>query len=62
MEKDEVDKILEPFYRIDKARSRKEGGAGLGLSLVREILLKHNMEFKIDSKLGVGTRMIIKYE
>lgn len=62
MEKEEVDKILEPFYRIDKSRSRKEGGAGLGLSLVREILLKHNMEFKIDSKLGVGTRIIITYE
>ena len=62
MEKEEVDKISEPFYRIDKSRSRKEGGAGLGLSLVREILLKHNMEFKIDSKLGVGTRIIITYE
>ena len=62
MEKVEVDKITEPFYRIDKGRSRKEGGAGLGLSLVREILLKHNMELKIESKLGVGTRMIIKYE
>lgn len=62
MEKTEVDKILEPFYRIDKGRSRKEGGAGLGLSLVKEILLKHNMELKIESSLGVGTKMIIIYE
>lgn len=58
---DEQDKILEPFYMIDKSRSRKSGGAGLGLALIAEIAQKHNMTLKIDSKIGVGTRMILQF-
>ncbi len=40
--KDLLDKIFEPFYRVDKARSREIGGNGLGLSIAKEIVEKHN--------------------
>ncbi|MFD3158357.1 ATP-binding protein [Haloimpatiens sp. FM7330] len=55
MEEEEINKILEPFYRIDKSRSRKEGGVGLGLALCSEIVKKHNAQLKIQSKINEGT-------
>lgn len=58
---DEQDKILEPFYMIDKSRSRKNGGAGLGLALTAIIVKKHHMILKIDSEPGKGTRMILQF-
>lgn len=62
MQKEQIDKIIEPFYRVDKSRSRKEGGVGLGLALCNEIIKRHNAELKIDSKINVGTivRIIFK--
>ena len=44
---------------VDKSRSRKEGGAGLGMSLVNAIMREHGFEFSIESELGKGTRMIV---
>ena len=52
---DEIGYIFEPFYRIIKSRSRKTGGAGLGLSIVKMITEKHNWEITVDSELGVGS-------
>ena len=49
---EELEQIFEPFYRVNKSRSRKEGGAGLGLSIVKTIVEKHGWEISIDSKLG----------
>lgn len=57
--KDELSKITEPFYMIDKARTRKAGGAGLGLALCKNIANIHNCEFKIDSVLNKGTTVTI---
>ena len=57
--KDNISKILEPFYRVDKNRSRKNGGAGLGLSLVLRIMELHNGELKIESEEGKGSKFIL---
>ena len=55
----ELGKITEPFYMIDKARSRKAGGAGLGLALCKRIAEIHQADFEIYSKLGAGTTVKI---
>lgn len=47
--------ITKPFYRVDKSRSRKTGGAGLGLSICNNIVLLHQGELKISSSPGKGT-------
>ena len=41
------EKIFDPFYRVDKSRSRAMGGAGLGLALVSEIARQHNGQVKV---------------
>lgn len=51
----DINRITERFYRVDKARSRKTGGSGLGLSIVKHVLTHHNSSLKIVSALGVGS-------
>ena len=51
----DVPRLTEPFYRVDKARSRKSGGAGLGLALCRMIAQAHGGQLQLDSKEGRGT-------
>ena len=46
---------------VDKSRSRKSGGAGLGLALVTTILKKHSCVLDIESEVGKGTRMILQF-
>lgn len=48
-------RLTERFYRVDKARSRKTGGSGLGLSIVKHVLNHHNTHLDIDSKEGRGS-------
>lgn len=59
--KEDIDRICDEFYMVDKSRSRKEGGAGLGMSLVAAILKEHEAELTIESELGVGTKMIVTF-
>ncbi len=49
--------IMEPFYRVDKARSRKHGGVGLGAALCKQIVLKHQATIHYESKVEEGTRV-----
>ncbi len=55
--KDELKKITEAFYMVDKSRSRKSGGAGLGLTLASKIIELHGGKLKIQSEVDVGTCM-----
>lgn len=61
MDKEEIEKVIEPFYRVDKSRSRKEGGVGLGLALSNEVIKRHNAKLKIESKLKKGTTIKIVF-
>ena len=54
--------VKEAFYRVDKSRSRKEGGNGLGLALCEQIAKKHHAELMIESKLGEGTSVKIIFD
>lgn len=56
-----ISHITDAFYMVDKSRSRKEGGAGLGLSLASLIFKNHNADFHIDSKLGEGTCITLTF-
>ena len=51
--------IFKRFYRVDKARSRDTGGSGLGLSITKNVLLKHGGSIKVDSQEGKGSKFII---
>lgn len=59
--KEQIAKIVEPFYRIDKARSRKNGGAGLGLSIVTRVMQLHRGQLKIISEIGKGSSFILEF-
>ncbi len=59
MEQEEVSKIMDAFYRVDKGRSRAEGGVGLGLSIVQVIITKLKGRIHIETKKGEGTRVMI---
>ncbi|MCH5344543.1 MAG: HAMP domain-containing histidine kinase [Acetatifactor sp.] len=52
---EEVFHITEPFYMVDKSRSKKHGGVGLGLALAEKIVKEHNARLEIESTFGVGT-------
>jgi signal transduction histidine kinase len=52
---DELPFIFEPFYRVDKSRSKRTGGYGLGLNLCKTIMEAHGGRIEVDSKPGRGT-------
>lgn len=57
--KEELGKIEEAFYRVDKSRSRLEGGFGLGLSVCSQIMMMHQGEMLFESEVGKGTKVSV---
>lgn len=57
---EEINKIMEPFYMVDKSRARSQGGAGLGLALCKKITQIHNGEIQITSEPGKGTSVMLR--
>ncbi|MBQ8960415.1 MAG: HAMP domain-containing histidine kinase [Ruminococcus sp.] len=55
MSQEAVEKVFQPFYMVDKSRSRKAGGAGLGLALCEKIASVHGAELSVTSEIGKGT-------
>ncbi|MEO5989370.1 MAG: ATP-binding protein [Candidatus Eisenbacteria bacterium] len=52
---EDIPRIFERFYRVDKARSREKGGTGLGLSIVKHVVALHGGEVSVSSRLGEGS-------
>lgn len=60
--KEHIERVTEDFYMVDKSRSRKNGGTGIGLSLCKKILELHNSKINIESKENIGTRVYFELE
>lgn len=60
--KEEIERVTEAFYMVDKARSRKEGGCGLGLALCVRIASLHGAHLEIESELGQGTQISVIFD
>lgn len=54
-------RIFERFYRVDKSHSKEVGGTGLGLSIVKHAAKLHNAKLEVDSVVGEGTLMVVKF-
>ena len=57
---DEIGKIFERFYRVDKARSRETGGTGLGLAICKDIVQLHHGVIRVSSDFGVGSTFVVR--
>ncbi|WP_286164505.1 phosphate regulon sensor histidine kinase PhoR [Azoarcus sp. DN11] len=58
---EDIPRLTERFYRVDRGRSRETGGTGLGLAIVKHILSRHQAELRIASELGKGSRFSVRF-
>jgi two-component system, OmpR family, phosphate regulon sensor histidine kinase PhoR len=56
IEKQNISRLFERFYRVDKSGARSEGGSGLGLAIVKHIVEAHNEKIFVDSTFGKGSQ------
>lgn len=59
--KEDLERVFERFYRVDKARAREAGGSGLGLAIVRNAVIRLNGIIEAESELGKGTRITLMF-
>ena len=55
IERQNLPRIFERFYRVDKSGSRTEGGSGLGLAIVKHIIEAHKEKIYVESEFGIGS-------
>lgn len=59
--KEHLPRLCERFYRVDKSHSKKTGGTGLGLAIVKHICILNGATLNIESELGIGTTVTVKF-
>jgi two-component system phosphate regulon sensor histidine kinase PhoR len=62
IDEEQIPRLTERFYRVDKGRSRASGGTGLGLAIVKHALQRHNATLKIESQEGEGSTFRCEFE
>jgi two-component system phosphate regulon sensor histidine kinase PhoR len=62
IEKQNIPRLFERFYRVDKSGARTEGGSGLGLSIVKHIIEAHNGKIHVQSEINIGSEFSFTIE
>ena len=62
IEKRYLSRLFERFFRVDQSGSRKEGGSGLGLSIVKHIIEAHDEKIYVESEFGIGSEFSFTLE
>ena len=57
----DIPRLTERFYRVDRGRSRATGGTGLGLAITKHVVMRHNAELNIQSRIGAGSLFTVTF-